>query len=135
MLNDFKLFVWCFRINKKFRQIDFLCFVAKNSCFRSISRNIQTLKNWNCWLWRRLNWWFVIWLNSFDFIRNFRNFFSKFWRTQITKRFNRYCNKKSMFDFSTWSMQFDFMFFQTIQFVCIYHKTRRIWIVNCFSFH
>ena len=68
MLNDFESFVWCFRANKMISKIDFLNFVAKNSCFWSISRNIRTLKNWNCWLWRLLNWWFVIWWNSFDFI-------------------------------------------------------------------
>ena len=50
MLNDFESFVWCFRANKIISKIDFLNFVAKNSCFRSILQNIQTLKNWNCWL-------------------------------------------------------------------------------------
>ena len=53
---------------------------------------------------------------------------------QIMKCIDRRYNKKWMSDFSTWSMQSWCMHFLTIQFVCIYYETRRIWIVNCFSF-
>ena len=134
MLNNFELFVWCFCANKMILKIDFLNFIAKNSCFRSISRNIQTLKNWNCWLWRLSNWWFVIWSNSFDFIQNFRKTFLKRRWNQIMKCNDRHCNKKWMLDFSAWSMQLWNMHFLTIRFVCIYYETRWIWIVNCFSF-
>ena len=80
------------------------------------------------------NWWFVIWLNSFDFIWNFWKIFAMFRWNQIMKCVDRRCNKKWVSDFSTWSMQSWCMRFLTIQFVCIYHETRRIWIVNCFSF-
>ena len=68
MSNDFESFVWCFYANKKISRINFLNFVVKNSCFRSILLNIWTLKNWNYSLWRRLNWWFVIWSNLFVII-------------------------------------------------------------------
>ena len=135
MLNDLELFVWYFRADRRNLKIDFLNFVAENSCHRSISRNIQKLKNWNYWLWRLSNWWFVIWWNSCDFIRDSRKIFSNRWWNQIMKCIDCRCNKTWMPDFLTWSMQSWCMFFLTIQFVCICHKTQWIWNVDYFSFY